>query len=161
LKHINNGYTTVWEVSPFSNGALLFALVWVVVVALLFITKRPDRKSNIVQKTMYFLVLPFGALLGMVFLLAALKDGRELPAALRQGRCEVVAGNVTLVHEQAYGGHGNGDIIRIGQKQFEIDYFTSGFGYKQTVSHGGWLTNGVSARLHYIGNMILKVEIGQ
>jgi len=158
---MDNQYVTVWQVSQFSNGHLLFSVAWLLGGVYWLIFRRPKKTSHIVDKAFYFLALPFWFWLGMQQLSSALRKGRELPAALNQQRCEIVAGTVSLLHKQAYGGHEHGDLIQIGKKQFEVDYFSGGFGYRLTVSRGGCLTNGASARLHYVGNTILKVEIKQ
>jgi len=41
-----------------------------------------------------------------------------------------------------------------------VNYFLVTPGYKQTISHGGMLREGVFARLHHYDGIILKLEIG-
>jgi len=72
---------------------------------------------------------------------------------------DVVEGTVVVKHEQPVTGHDKGDIISIGGKEFEIDFYRQGPCYTATIAHGGALHNGVYARLSYVDDKILKVEI--
>lgn len=79
----------------------------------------------------------------------------------------VVEGKVQVIHEQPRGGHDRGDLIVVGDKEFEFSYFEESFGYHQTISNGGVLKEGVYARLTYCknpspfetNNIILRVEL--
>jgi hypothetical protein len=154
-------FTTVFEVSRYNTSALLWPVAVLAVGVLFAIFRRPKRDSTVVDKAMFFLVLPVWLLIGIVVLLSTLGDGQKFTEALRTGHCSVVQGVVTVLHQQPYSGHSDGDIIEVGGKRFDCDYFRYGVGYKQTISHGGCLTNGVVARLYYLGDTILKVEIQQ
>lgn len=52
-----------------------------------------------------------------------------------------------------------GDLVKIGDKEFVLDFYSMGLGYQRTAVHGGVLTNGAYVRLHYLGNTIVKVEM--
>lgn len=90
-------------------------------------------------------------------------NGHKFMSALAKNQCDIVEGPVQVLHEQPADGHDpeGGDHIRIDGKEFDINYWTETLCYNKTISHGGELKNGVVARLHYIGNDILKVEIRQ
>jgi hypothetical protein len=77
----------------------------------------------------------------------------------RNGKSQIAEGIVHVLHEQPAHGHSSGDKITVGGQTFEVNYFLVTPGYKQTISHGGALREGVFARLHYYDGVILKVEI--
>jgi hypothetical protein len=162
---MNREYRTVFEVSYFSNGSLLMNIVFLcvgigVVVASLYSLKSGRMKP--LQKIGVFCFwAPFWFLFGGFWLYSNLSSGKELTTALANDKCEVVEGIVQVLHEQPYGGHDAGDHILIGGKDFTCNYYSEMLGYHQTVSHGGLLKDGTVARLHYLGNVILKVEIKQ
>ena len=76
------------------------------------------------------------------------------------GRSQIAEGIVHVSHEQPATGHAAGDKITVEDQTFEVNYFLVTPGYKQTISHGGVLREGVFARLHHYDGVILKVEIG-
>ncbi len=76
------------------------------------------------------------------------------------GKSQIAEGIVHVSHEQPATGHAAGDKITVGDQTFEVNYFLVTPGYKQTISHGGVLREGVFARLHHYDGVILKVEIG-
>ena len=94
------------------------------------------------------------------------KEFQNLMELYRNDQYRVAEGVVEVLHEQPYGGHDKGDIIRIGEDELKIDYYTSTFGYKKTISHCGALVDGVYARVYYTlvkGNFpyvaILRVDV--
>ena len=52
-----------------------------------------------------------------------------------------------------------GDVVKIDDKLFVLNFYAMGLGYQQTAVQGGVLTNGAYVRLHYLGNTIVKVEV--
>jgi hypothetical protein len=159
---MNDGYTTVFETSYFSNGFLLWNIGFLAVGIFAVRQMIRSRKwGNGKQAPIFFMCLwaTFWFFASGAWLYLNLTNGRLYTAALANNQCEVVEGTVQVLHEQPAGGHDAGDRIRIGDKEFTYSYFTSTLSYNRTISHGGKLTNGVTARLHYLGNAILKVEI--
>jgi hypothetical protein len=80
-------------------------------------------------------------------------------SALRNGRCGIAEGVVRVLRQQPAGGHAAGDRVRLGDREFEVNYYRSTLAYNQTIAHGGALTDGTRARVHYLDGAILKVEI--
>ena len=72
---------------------------------------------------------------------------------------QVVEGTVHVLRLQPKGGHAPGDLIEIGNKQFEIDYYSDTVGYDQTIANGGVLTEGTYARVYFVDDTIIRVEI--
>ena len=75
------------------------------------------------------------------------------------GNTRVTEGVVHVLGVQAYHGHNAGDKITVGDEPFEVNYFGSSPGYKQTLAHNGALDEGVHARIHHCNGIILKVEV--
>ena len=84
----------------------------------------------------------------------------NLLSVYHNGKSPTTEGIVHVSHEQPATGHTAGDKITVGDQTFEVNYFLVTPGYKQTISHGGALREGVFARLHYYHGVILKVEVG-
>ena len=72
---------------------------------------------------------------------------------------QVVEGPVQVLRLQPKGGHAPGDLIEISNKQFEIDYYLDTVGYKQTIANGGALTEGTYARVYFVDDTIIRVEV--
>jgi hypothetical protein len=83
----------------------------------------------------------------------------SLVRAYHDGKCEVVEGQVQVLHQQPVTGHTKGDIITVNGKQFEVNYFYVTPAYRNTIAHGGVLGSGVYARLYYHNGEILRVDI--
>ena len=85
-------------------------------------------------------------------------------SAYHNGLCEVVEGEVVVLHQkESIEAHDIGDVIKIDDKEFIIDY-TSTFeknacGYKQTIVRGGVLRQGVYVRVHYYDEKILQIDV--
>ncbi len=83
----------------------------------------------------------------------------SLVRAYRDRQCQVVEGQVQVLHEQPATGHTKGDIITVNGKEFEVNYFYATPAYRNTVAHGGVLGSGVYVRLCYHNGEILRVDI--
>jgi hypothetical protein len=83
----------------------------------------------------------------------------SLVRAYRDGRYQVLEGQVQVLHEQPATGHTKGDIICVNGKEFEVNYFYATPAYRNTVAHGGVLRSGVYAKLYYYDGEILRVDI--
>ena len=154
-------YTTIFEVSwreSLLHPLLFFAIG---VIALLVITRKnaSNPSAGFQKGFLYFFWAPLWFGISLLWLFSAVHDGYQFTRALRSGQCAIVEGTVSVLHEQPRSGHAAGDRIRIADKEFVYSYFRENVGYHQTVSRGGALMNGVSARLYYVGGTILKVEI--
>jgi len=162
------GFVTVFEISRWSNGLLadeLFrlgvgvsALIGGVGGAIRALRKDKGRSRGelvpclfLTAWAVFWLMLHnFPRMYGHIDALAA---------AYRHHRYEVVEGPVTVLHEQPEHGHASGDRIVVGGKTFEVNFFYATPGYRQTISHGGVLRAGAYARLGYVGEDIVRVEI--
>jgi hypothetical protein len=158
-------YHTVFEVSYLSNGSLLLSLAFLCVgVAAVVGVYRSWKKQqmHLLQKIMFVGIwAPLWFFGSGIWLYSNISDGRRLTSALASGQCGLVEGTVKVLHQEPWSGHDPGDHIQIAGKDFTYSYGTGTLTYHQTIAHGGKLKDGVTARLHYLGNAILKVEIKQ
>ena len=83
----------------------------------------------------------------------------RLMNAYQEKKYQIVEGPVQVLHQQAYTGHGKGDVISVGEQQFEVNYFYATPAYHNTIAHKGALSAGTYARIYYYDGEILRVEI--
>jgi len=73
---------------------------------------------------------------------------RELLEIYQRHTYLVVRGQVHVLHEQAIGGHDDPDLLEIDGAVFEVADAMS-FGYTQSITHGGALTEGSRVVVYY------------
>jgi hypothetical protein len=166
---LGDKYTKIFEVSYFGAGGLGMPLLFLAIGVLGLVTIGRKKTShgieNVSKRGFYLVWVPLWFGTTLVWLFSAVHHTHEFTMALKEGRCAVVEGTVSdkgtvsVLREQPRSGHASGDRIRIGDKEFVYSYFVASPGYRTTVSHGGALVNGASARLHYLGEAIVKVEV--
>jgi hypothetical protein len=83
----------------------------------------------------------------------------RLVNAYQQKQYQIVEGPVQVLHQQAYIGHGKGDVISVNGQQFEVNYFLATPAYRNTVSHKGALSTGTYARIYYYDGEILRLDV--
>ncbi|WP_220720919.1 hypothetical protein [Agarivorans litoreus] len=74
---------------------------------------------------------------------------------------EIIRGKVSVLRTQPKEGHAPGDLIKIANKEIEIDYYVNSPCYHQTISNGGVLKSGKLVALYVSNNCILKVEVSK
>lgn len=80
---------------------------------------------------------------------------------LRNQKANVTEGVVKVEHVQpSEGHHAFGDQVRIGDRAFEINFYSTKVGYTKSIHHGGRLREGVYARIYYRGDDIIRIDIG-
>jgi hypothetical protein len=73
---------------------------------------------------------------------------------------KITEGIVHVSHTQPAGGHDKGDILTVGNVKFEVSYYVSTCAYKQSIAHGGALTEGTDARIYYADyRTILRIDV--
>ncbi len=83
----------------------------------------------------------------------------RLVNAYQQKQYQIVEGPVQVLHQQAYHGHGKGDVISVTGQQFEVNYFYATPAYHNTIAHHGALNAGTYARIYYYDGEILRIDI--
>jgi hypothetical protein len=162
--------TTVFEIASGSNGVRADALfrmgigvVGVIagVLGLFRATRSEERFRTKLVGPVFMMVWSVVWLIAHIpFWKVGVTQTNRLLDVYRNGQSQVVEGIVHVSHAQPANGHASGDKIAVGGQTFEVNYFRVTPGYKQTISHGGALREGVFARLHHHDGVILKVEIG-
>ena len=64
-----------------------------------------------------------------------------------------------VIRKQPKGGHAPGDLIKINGVDFVINKFSSDRYYTQTIAYGGALQEGVIAKVFYVRDKIMRVDI--
>ena len=164
-----NEFTNVYEITTaygntsitnqFLEVAVLFFAISIVVLISVF--KGYIRFTDEMELFKLFLIwiLIFGFFL--IVFMVGIPEADHLIDVYRNGKCEITEGIVHVTHYQPFGGRSPGDKISLGDRKFEVNYYSGILpgGYKQTISHGGALGEGVYARLHHYNGVILKVEV--
>jgi hypothetical protein len=92
---------------------------------------------------------------------------RELQDRYNLQQYLIAEGIVHVIHAQHVAGRDQSDIVKVGDTEFEINYFYQTYSYSQTINHGGALTEGTYARVFYIEmppssalkRLILRVDV--
>lgn len=115
-----------------------------------------------------------GVLVGVVILLAAsasmgtvsslmlaaqLRLRRHLVGEYLSGHARVTEGVVQVLRKQPRGGHAPGDLIDIGGRQLEVNYYGMSVGYRRTVEHGGVLQQDQHARILDVDGTIVEIAL--
>jgi len=146
---------------------ITFAIIFVIGIALLLISSKVGVK-------------PIRQLLGLFSVAGILGGGicllvltmvylnmvsiyRSLQTAYDQGMYQIVEGAVEVSYAQPAGCNETGDLIRIDNVEFEINYCHGApFSYNQAIENNGVLTEGAIARVYFTeGKTILRVDIQQ
>ena len=166
-----NRLTTVFEITAGTNGIrpdlllrLAIGVVFLIIglVGLVFHKRTQERSSKKLYDPVFIFMTGWGVLWLSFHVSLWKTDTSDIDRLLdvyKNGGFEVIEGIVNVTHKQPAGGHTAGDRITIGDQEFEVDYYRSTPGYKQTISHGGALRDEVFARLCHYEGVILKVEV--
>lgn len=131
-------------------------------LALLFVRRKYGEESEVFIKpnNLTRVGYPTNRLLivaGGLLLLVGLYDYSSKSSSLAKYREELTnsnaqfcEGQVTVINTQPYEGHSKGDIVRIGDKEFVLNYFLNTSYYHQTISHGGVLKTNSFVRIQYL-----------
>lgn len=164
-----NDFVTVFIV-PKDIEVSLFVVIIASLVAISIciaevILRRKGRKGIIPWPTR---TMPptFGIVVGSILLISysaifiqSIVQTKMIVSAYEHGEYKVAEGVVHVLHKQPSGGHDKGDILRIGNNEFEIDYFQFTPGYDLTIAHGGALKDGVFARVYHQKDIIMRIDI--
>lgn len=145
-------------------GAIM-SLVFVVICIVEVILRKKGRKGIFPCPT-WTLPPTFGIVIGSIILFGAstifirsIIQSNRLVSAYKRGEYEVAKGIVHVLHKQPAGGHDKGDIFRIGDDEFVINYFRFTPGYNLTIANGGVLKDGVYAKVYHQKGTIMRIDI--
>jgi hypothetical protein len=164
-----DSFTTIFEISGDVNGIRTESLVRIAIgvgalasgaigLSRWLANKERSRKDRIGP-----IFLTAWGLLWLAFHVPVFISIESTKSALlaryHRNQFDVVEGVVEVKHEQPASGHAKGDVVVVGGREFEVNFFTVSPSYTTTISHGGALKPGVYARLSYVDGNLLKVEI--
>jgi len=109
-----------------------------------------------------FVLLVFGSIwltlagLGAVF---NLLEAYGYVRSYSSGNVRIIQGTVHVLNKQPFDGHAEPDIIEINGVRATIDAFGRVPAYRDTISHGGVLSEGTIARLFVHNGKVVRVDL--
>lgn len=155
-------YETLFEVSLWNHPYVSKCVITIVVATIAYIwimVPRKFRPQNLPSKLSSTLVFLAVCLVSALLIRMSIAETNRLIQPLRDGGCDVVSGQVIVVHQMPQIGHSREE-IRVNGVTFEFSDFdlSKRPAYRNTISHGGVLTDGKHVRIHYFDGNILKIE---
>lgn len=161
-------YVTVFEIARNSNGlwsgAVFDLLVGVGALTLgsIGLVRNWRGRAALVNWIWPLFMLGWGgSWIAMHNFPAVFGHSGRLVDAYRNGHYETVEGTVSVLREQPAHGHTGGDIVVVGGRKFEVNYFLATPAYRQTIAHDGALRAGAHARVYHVGDEIVRVDVKQ
>jgi len=163
-----NDFVTVFIVPKDIEVSLLVSMIVSLLLIAICVAEVILRKKG--RKGIFpwpELTMPptFGIVVGSIILIGAstifihsIIQSNRLVSEYERGEYEVVEGIINVLHMQPAHGNGRGDIVRIGNVEFEIIY-RSKPGYTLTIANGGVLRDGIYARVYYKEDNIMRIDI--
>lgn len=158
-------FLTVFEISlnsnwAFGRGVIGFTFGLALILIGLLISIRRIRGSGEKKKLEEPVITSIGGLVLIVWsLFTPFQEISYLVSCYKHKDYAVVEGPVVVLHRQPEEGHDTGDVVEIGGRKFEINYYQSTASYHKTISHGGFLKEGAYARVYFKDGEILRVDI--
>lgn len=92
-------------------------------------------------------------------LISVSREHRDLLSAYQTGNYAIAEGRVKVLRTQPKSGHAPGDLVSVGGRQFEINFFLQTPAYHTTIAWGGRLREGVYAKVFYHDGEILRIDV--
>lgn len=107
-----------------------------------------------------FFFLGFAVLWTLISFVSTYRDYSSLVEAEHSGHVQVAEGRVSNFHPMPVTGHAM-ERFCVGANCFSYsDYVITG-GFNNTSSHGGPIKEGLPVKVTFVGNSIIKLEVGQ
>ena len=164
-------FRTVFEITPgpseiqmdiyFRLAIGFVALAMAIGSLVLYVTRRKTTKWRPKLYTVIFLHLwAVGWLCFTIpWFFSANGELNALLTAYQMKDYQVAEGPVQVLRTQPESGHAPGDLVSIGGARFEIDFFVSTHAYHKTIAHGGYLREGVYAKVFHRNGNILRIDV--
>lgn len=164
-------YLTVFEIKPgpseiqldiYQRLAIGFIVLAVAIISIILYATR--HKTNKWKPKLYTVIfLPLWSIGWLCFTIpwfsSANSELNNLLSAYQNGDYTVTQGPVTVLRTQPEHGHAPGDLVSVGDTEFEFSYFVSTHAYHKTIAHGGHLREGVYAKVFHRNRKILRIDI--
>ncbi len=184
-------FTQVWSIStqPFDTGWVTGPLVAGSLLVILGSVALYSRKKEGADSSFSAFLdslthyrfpaskffIPFGVIFiafGIACFIAIRVQTRNLAHELEIAKLQTVEGSVEVGFEQPFSGHTGGDLIYIGNRGFQINFFHETHYYHDSIAHGGLLRPGNYVKVYFIpttqqeeeqfgDGKILKIEQGR
>lgn len=158
-------YQVAFEIASGGLGSLSFALPGLLFAGVgFFLIKNRERLSKNRPKwfvnVFSWFFFSFAILWTLIAGLGIGFQQYQLRSDYARGDFDVVEGIVENFDPMPYEGHKSETFTVNGVKFSYSDYRVTP-GFNNTASHGGPIREGLSVRISYIGNTILKLEVAQ
>lgn len=153
-------YTVIFDVSQSGYRNWWFpacGLIFVVIGSALFRFRHQLTPDT--PKLSYFF-LGFGIFWTIVTFAVTAGDYSSLASALREGRCEVITGEVTQFRTMPGSEHYT-ERFAVDGHHFKYSDSIVSPGFNNTSSHGGPIREGLKVRIHHAGNDIARLEVAK
>jgi hypothetical protein len=140
-----------WSLTATLLVAVLTAIVVVVV------RRSLDRRPATIFT---FLLLGIVGIWVSISWASTYREYESAASALDSGRASVVQGIVSEFEPMPYAGHTQ-ERFCVEGKCFAYSDFMATAGFNNTSSHGGPIKSGLPVRITFVGNTIIKLEVGQ
>ena len=160
-------YRTVFDVGMSGHqtwSVVLPGLAGMAIGAVMFVSRKsvPGWWGRHPRATTVFtgFFLAFVCLLTVLEVVSSYSDHSRLTEALRSGRASVAVGSVSNFKPMPAAGHAM-ERFCVSAACFEYSDFIITGAFNNTSSHGGPIREGLPVRVTYVGNSIVKLEVGQ
>ena len=137
-----------------------FGLVFVTIAGVvLWFTGTLNRPLPRSRKIDLYLLIGLSVLWSIVAFLSTFKEYVALHTAYRRSQFSVVEGRVTNFRPMPYEGHQD-ECFSVQSHTFCYSDFEVTAGFNNSASHGGPIHQGLPVRVSYIGNKIVRLEVG-
>ncbi|MBD1575662.1 hypothetical protein HC723_04240 [Vibrio sp. S11_S32] len=157
-------YEVVFMMARGGLGSLTFAIPGLVFIAIgFFLIKNRDRLAKYRSRLFVTIFSWFFFVFAVLWtLLAGLGIGLiqyQLRSDYAEGNYEIVEGIVENFEPMPYEGH-QSESFTVNGIKFKYSDFRVTSGFNNTKSHGGPIRENLPVRISYIGNTIIKLEVG-
>ena len=155
-------YTVVFDVSQSGYRHWWFpalGLIFVLIASVLF--RFRHKLGTRTPKSFPYVCLGIAIFVTVVAFAGTAGNYLSLASALREGRCEVVTSEVTQFHPMPASGRRATKRFVVGGRQFKYSDYIVSAGFNNTSSHGGPIREGLSVRIHHVGNNIARLEVAK
>jgi len=141
-------------------GGVVVLALWLGLLVLYIYRRNTDKRR---PKVFALIFLPAWAVIWISssysWFSSANRELDSLVSAYQIGAYEVAEGPVQVLRTQPKSGHAPGDLVSVGDTQFEINYFKSTHAYHKTLAYGGHLREGVYAKVFHDNGRILRIDV--
>jgi hypothetical protein len=154
----NVGYMDVaW---PYVAGGCIFTLIGIWGVMYAHRVSIFGHFSRTWRRLFSFIFLSFAIAWSVFTFIFTYSQFKSIKDPYQKGNYHIVEGIVTNFIPMPYSGHSE-ECFTVDARRFCYSDYGTTPGFNNTQSHGGPIKPGLCVRISYIGNVIVKLEIGE